>query len=216
MGQACVRDLPVGEVLPPPVPVTLNIYDIGTNGEVAALNRVLRPLGTGAFHCGVEVFGLEWSYGDFPTGTGLFSCDPRSCGGQSYCESVPLGNTRVLCTEMQMVLKRLEHRWKGKDYDILKRNCCHFCREFCQLLAVRDVPHWVMNLAIAGAAVADAEAEFHNKRRSLSRGIASRLSLLCCENTRQAPPVDMIPMGLVEIPVHSEHELDHFDTHFDL
>merc|ERR1712060_195679 len=78
-------------------PVTLHVYDVGLNtGSV--VNRFLKPLGTGAFHCGVEVHGWEWSYSDiadprYQAGTGIFPCRPRHCEGHKYCESVHLGRT---------------------------------------------------------------------------------------------------------------------------
>ena len=43
--------------------VVLHIYDVGTDSRLSSLNRVLRPVGTGAFHAAVEVLGKEWSYG---------------------------------------------------------------------------------------------------------------------------------------------------------
>merc|ERR1719384_2626645 len=107
---------------------------------------------------------------------------------------------------MALLMQRLELRWQGKDYDVLKRNCCHFCQEMCALLGVHDMPLWVTNLAGAGAAVFDAGAEIQKQRRSLGELFATRLTSICCENARQAHTVDLIPGVLVDIPLYSEHE----------
>ena len=50
------------------MPVLLHIYDVSQDEKVQKLNRVLAhaysPLKLGGvFHAGVEVLGLEWSYG---------------------------------------------------------------------------------------------------------------------------------------------------------
>merc|ERR1719270_1580242 len=70
-------------------PVVLHVYDIeqlrdlGPN-EVKALNQILRPFGTGAFHCGVEIFGEEYS---FTSGAGVSICRPTCCEAHSFNDS---------------------------------------------------------------------------------------------------------------------------------
>mmetsp|Transcript_22723 Transcript_22723/g.51981 ORF Transcript_22723/g.51981 Transcript_22723/m.51981 type:complete len:257 (+) Transcript_22723:67-837(+) len=136
--------------------VTLHIYDVGTSPEINILNRLLRPLGTGVFHCGVEVFGREWSYSDTTSGigTGVFSCRPRLCEGHHYCESVRMGKSPTPEDEVEELLNMLSEHWLVVEYDTLTKNCCHFCNELCLRLGVGGIPKWVMNLAGAGAAIA--------------------------------------------------------------
>mmetsp|Transcript_85308 Transcript_85308/g.275317 ORF Transcript_85308/g.275317 Transcript_85308/m.275317 type:complete len:83 (-) Transcript_85308:363-611(-) len=58
MGLACTREQGLeggARTAEELVPVTLHVYDIGSGGGGSALNRLLKPLGLGAFHCGVEV-----------------------------------------------------------------------------------------------------------------------------------------------------------------
>eukprot|EP00435_Cladocopium_sp_Y103_P027015 s478_g6.t1 len=38
------------------------VYDLDGSAEIFVLNQLLRPLGTGIFHCGVQVLGQEWSF----------------------------------------------------------------------------------------------------------------------------------------------------------
>merc|ERR1719469_1712174 len=45
--------------------------------------------------------------------------------------------------------------WQANNYSILRNNCCHFCNDLCQVLAVGGTPEWTMNLASKGAALKD-------------------------------------------------------------
>lgn len=161
-----------------PVPVTLHIYDIGTSGVGYGINKLLRPLGTGVFHCGVEVYGCEWSYSDTTTGVGdgVFCSRPRMCEGHTYCESVPMGRTATSEEEVLQLIEMLKADWPVYAYDVLAHNCCHFSDEFCQRLGVGSIPTWVMNLAGAGAAVAAAGDT------TCCRQVASQVALQvpCC------------------------------------
>jgi len=141
-----------------PVQVMLHVYDIGTGGGGRAINQLLRPLGTGIFHCGVEVYGQEWSYSDTTTGDGdgVFCSKPRMCNGHSYSESVSMGRTTTPESEVLQLVGMLKKDWRVSAYDLLAHNCCHFSNEFCQRLGVGSIPAWVVNLAGAGACVAAA------------------------------------------------------------
>jgi len=136
--------------------VVLNIYDIGTSSVGQALNSVLRHFGTGAFHCGVDIYGCEWSFSDTEDGNGMgvFCSRPRRCEGHSYCESVKMGTTSMTQSEVLKLIQLMSSYWPVADYDTLTKNCCHFCDELCQRLRVGPIPSWVMNLAGAGAALA--------------------------------------------------------------
>eukprot|EP00443_Scrippsiella_acuminata_P023872 CAMPEP_0115311172 /NCGR_PEP_ID=MMETSP0270-20121206/75189_1 /TAXON_ID=71861 /ORGANISM="Scrippsiella trochoidea, Strain CCMP3099" /LENGTH=223 /DNA_ID=CAMNT_0002729977 /DNA_START=122 /DNA_END=792 /DNA_ORIENTATION=+ len=110
-----------------PAAVTLHVYDAGTSGVVKGLNTLLKPLGTGAFHCGVEVYDLEWSYsdtsdwGDEADSTGVFYSRPKSCEGHTYFMSLPLGSTYMAELEVLRLMERLEHEWPGDMYDVLEQ-----------------------------------------------------------------------------------------------
>mmetsp|Transcript_163040 Transcript_163040/g.522819 ORF Transcript_163040/g.522819 Transcript_163040/m.522819 type:complete len:213 (-) Transcript_163040:270-908(-) len=141
-------------------PVTLHIYDVGTSGSISTLNWMLSPLGTGAFHCGVEVYDWEWSYSDIAGSTpkmvditGVFCCRPRTCEGHSYYQSVEMGYTAASEIEVLKLICLLEKSWPVVDYDILSHNCCQFSDELCQRLGVGRVPDWVLSLAGIGAAL---------------------------------------------------------------
>lgn len=174
-----------------PVPVTLHIYDIGTSGVGHGINKVLRPLGTGVFHCGVEVYGCEFSYSDTTSGIGdgVFCSRPRNCEGHTYCESVAMGETATSEEELARLIEMLKGDWPVHAYEVLAHNCCHFSDEFCQRLGVGSIPTWVMNLAGAGAAVASAGDT------TCCRQVASQVALQvpCC------PSVGVGKAHIVEI-----------------
>mmetsp|Transcript_36027 Transcript_36027/g.78569 ORF Transcript_36027/g.78569 Transcript_36027/m.78569 type:complete len:266 (+) Transcript_36027:62-859(+) len=157
----CFRDTPCvsGIVLGDPrlvlTSATLNAYHLSENSGV--WNGVLHSVGFGLYHCGVEVFGREWSFNDtselpWPecAGSGVYSCKPRRSPGQVYFRSVPLGQTVASEAQVMAIIALLEKRWKGADYDLLRKNCHHFCNYFCRMLGVRPVPPWVMNATDAG------------------------------------------------------------------
>mmetsp|Transcript_134504 Transcript_134504/g.335561 ORF Transcript_134504/g.335561 Transcript_134504/m.335561 type:complete len:198 (-) Transcript_134504:134-727(-) len=139
-----------------PTPVLLHVYDLGENFEVQALNAVLGALGTGAFHCGVEVYGHEFSFNYKSEGSGVFKCPPRSCPGHTYRTSVEMGFTTLTPSQVDRILNVLKHEWPGTSYHILENNCCAFSDAFCRALGVGPIPMWTRNLAGAGAAAASA------------------------------------------------------------
>ncbi|CAE7513155.1 desi2 [Symbiodinium natans] len=118
-------------------------HDVTGTAPVQVVNEVLRPLGTGAFHAAVEVHGREWSYGQTARGPGIFENQPAACGQHSYREAIHMGFTDFSPFEVQMILAEMAKRWRGRDYDVLSKNCCHFSDELCQLLGVGQLPSWV-------------------------------------------------------------------------
>eukprot|EP00439_Symbiodinium_sp_Y106_P041541 s1036_g5.t1 len=61
--------------------IRATVYDVDTSTEIYFLNGMLRPLGTGIFHCGVQILSDEWSFrGGRHGGTGVFRCPPGLCG----------------------------------------------------------------------------------------------------------------------------------------
>mmetsp|Transcript_53302 Transcript_53302/g.158996 ORF Transcript_53302/g.158996 Transcript_53302/m.158996 type:complete len:297 (-) Transcript_53302:77-967(-) len=161
--------------VPVSAPVILHIYDMGTDPEVQAMNRVLKMLGTGAFHCGVEVYDREWSFrGTRPgfEGTGVFWCRPRKCNGHSYRESLDLGISHLSEDEVFRLIGRLQTSWPGKRYDLLRQNCCHFVDTLARCLGVNGLPPWLTSLAGAGAAVADTTDYVEQRSKSLASGVS--------------------------------------------
>jgi len=139
--------------------VRLHIYDVGGSKLVSRANKVFKRTGTGAFHAGVEIFGVEYSYGYTSKGTGIFGVPPGQCPRHLYREgdTVELGDTELSMMEVANILEGMARSdpWKGEEYNLLRHNCVHFCQAFCEELEVQSVPAWVRNLAAAGAMIAD-------------------------------------------------------------
>mmetsp|Transcript_168356 Transcript_168356/g.540891 ORF Transcript_168356/g.540891 Transcript_168356/m.540891 type:complete len:291 (+) Transcript_168356:175-1047(+) len=138
-----------------PTVVTLHIYDVTQEEVISNVNKYLQPIGTGAFHGGVEVYGLEWSYGYVENGTGVFPCTPMQCTMHRYRESLVMGTTHMSEARVQQTIEVLKREWQGTNYDLLRHNCCTFSDELCCRLGVGHIPDWVTNLAAAGATIQD-------------------------------------------------------------
>jgi len=137
-------------------PVKLHVYHVSGFSAVQRVNSVLRVLGTGAFHIGVEVYGQEWSFGFTDDGgTGVFCYPPQVCEEHVYDRSLDMGHTALTFREVARMIGSLANEWQGEDYDILRCNCCHFSDRLCRRLGVGSAPADVMNLAGAGAVLDD-------------------------------------------------------------
>ncbi|SCM24544.1 PPPDE peptidase, putative [Plasmodium berghei] len=104
--------------------VYLNIYDLDNVSKV--INSVAKPIGTGAFHAGVEVYGYEYSFGYVSNGkTGVMKSNPRYHPHHVYRESI------------SMVIF---------FFFFSNKNCLNYADYFCNLLDVGGVPDWLMSL----------------------------------------------------------------------
>ena len=135
--------------------VTLHVYDItntqyeAANSAIQNLNRFTKDaLGAGGiFHGAVEVNDTEWSYGYCDRGSGVYPCRPKGNSGYTYRESVALGVTALAPASVQRILQMLRTQWPGHEYDLLARNCNHFCATLCEKLGVMPPPQWVNRFA---------------------------------------------------------------------
>lgn len=143
----------------------------------SACNSGLHALGTGAYHCGVEVNNIEYAYGSSPVeGTsGVFTCIPKHSPGYQYRTTLDFGARSVRrCSWVEPkgsesgyeedsfldggeIMKKMASQYLGVHYDLLRKNCCTFARDACLRLGVKEeeIPTWFMNLADAGAATQD-------------------------------------------------------------
>uniref|UniRef100_A0A7S3K2U1 PPPDE domain-containing protein n=1 Tax=Aureoumbra lagunensis TaxID=44058 RepID=A0A7S3K2U1_9STRA len=152
-------------------PVILNVYHVGNRRSISRLNKALRDvlrLG-GVFHTGVEVCGIEWSYGYCEEQrSGVFSSRPRQCPVHVYRESVYLGDCGLGALEIKSMLKLLRREWMGPDYDLLRKNCNNFTTVFSNALGLGDIPKWCNRLARLGASL-DITPDIAQAVRSLNR-----------------------------------------------
>lgn len=148
--------------MPGTYPVLLHVYDL-TASDLLGTNSLLRELGTGLFHTTLEVHGLEWSFGHCEHGTGIFSeehgagifSDEELKGDLGFHQVMLMGFTTRSAHEVMLLLDRLEMEWLGAEYDLIRRNCCHFCEALSAELDQGPVPSWVSNLAGVAASLID-------------------------------------------------------------
>jgi len=144
------------------------------------MNSALHELGTGAYHVGVEVNGVEYAYGatTAPRRTGVFSSIPRNSPGYQYRTTIDFGRRPLLkktwvqinstCGTVsfkrkleyidgRQLVKSMATEYMGIDYDIIRRNCCTFSVDVCRRLGIEDheIPSWFRNLAESGAMTQD-------------------------------------------------------------
>ena len=144
--------------------VIVRVYDVtgglGPKGKTALLmvNKIFRSSLGGAYHCGVEIYGLEWAFGD----GGVYCTRPkREIMGHHFREVVhmprnddPLAaSDRCLMTqkEVRSICENLKPMWPGSRYDLVHCNCCHFADELCKTLGMGSIPTWINRAARIGA-----------------------------------------------------------------
>ncbi|CAN6573123.1 unnamed protein product [Malus baccata var. baccata] len=127
------------------VPVYLNVYDL------SPFNGYAYWLGLGVYHSGVQVHGVEYAFGahEHPT-SGIFEGEPKKCDGFTFRKSILIGKTIVGPLEVRAVWEGLAAKYKGNAYNLVTKNCNHFCNDACITLTGNPIPSWVNRLARIG------------------------------------------------------------------
>jgi len=141
-----------------PNTVFLNVFDLASPLSIPnamLCNTVYSTIG--AFHAAVETYGEEWSFYRTPNPLSCGVCKslrPRHHPVHVYRQSVSLGATTLKEWEVRYLIRgQLATKWPGGSYDLLHRNCIHFCEELQLCLGVKPVPSWVKGLHETGARV---------------------------------------------------------------
>ncbi|KAG6510642.1 hypothetical protein ZIOFF_028670 [Zingiber officinale] len=58
----------------------------------------------------------------------------------TYRERIVLGETDCSIFDVNMMLRELSQAWPGQSYDLLAKNCNHFCDTFCERPSVPKLP----------------------------------------------------------------------------
>mmetsp|Transcript_11663 Transcript_11663/g.22590 ORF Transcript_11663/g.22590 Transcript_11663/m.22590 type:complete len:183 (+) Transcript_11663:36-584(+) len=132
--------------------VALSVYELH---GASMLNTVTELVGLGgAYHLGVEVYWLEWSYGCCEQGSGVHAVHVGASRQGLFKQRIPLGRTMCTPQEVVTILAELRRTWLGRDYNLLRKSCGHFCSELIGCLGVQRLPAWVQSLADTGNSVA--------------------------------------------------------------
>lgn len=120
--------------------VYLNVYDLVDN-------QYLFPLGLGAYHSGVQLGSLEYTYAG---GSGVYTMDPRSAPGAVFRESIEMGKFQGTSAQLDAILMELRALFSPNDYHILKQNCNTFAEQFVWKLCTVRIPGYVNRMAALG------------------------------------------------------------------
>lgn len=95
--------------------------------------------------------GVEYAYGahENPT-TGIFEGEPRQCPGFAFRKSILIGRTDLGPRQVRELMESLAETYTGSSYNLISKNCNHFCDEVCLRLTSSSIPRWVNRLARLG------------------------------------------------------------------
>lgn len=127
------------------VPVYLNVYDL------TPINGYAYWFGLGVYHSGVQVHDTEYAFGahDRPT-TGIFEVEPKRCPGFTFRKSILIGRTDMGPRDVRSLMEKLAETYKGNTYNLITKNCNHFCKDVSLELTGKPIPRWVNRLARLG------------------------------------------------------------------
>ncbi|KAK9066313.1 hypothetical protein SSX86_013634 [Deinandra increscens subsp. villosa] len=127
------------------VPVHLNVYDL------TSMNGYAYWLGLGVYHSGVQVHGVEYAFGCHEQETtGIFEGEPKQCEGFTFRKQILIGWTEKNLREVRGVMEELAEDYKGVSYNLITKNCNHFCNDVCVRLTGKSIPRWINRLARIG------------------------------------------------------------------
>lgn len=171
--------------------VSLTIYEMPGASKLHNLTQAA-ALGS-AYHIGVSVYWLEWSFGWCRKGTGVYMVHPGENSLGIFKESVPLGRTPYSPQQVIDLLQELRDGWHGTDYHLLTQSCAHFSVEFAKRLDVQNAPEWLDSLASVGD---------HVIKRLGKKKAAQVVAAVTPKPERRLPP-EMADFGL-EVGPHAD------------
>ena len=121
--------------------VFLNVYDLHP------ANDYLFPVGFGLHHCGVEVMGREYSFG---SGSGIFEGPPREASGARFRCQLEMGSYDNGSQQLNKALDDLRGNFGPADYNLVRKNCNHFCNALVWRLLNRQIPSYINRWADLG------------------------------------------------------------------
>ena len=100
----------------------------------------------------VSVHGIEYAFGAHEYSTsGIFEGEPRKCQEFTFRKSVLIGWTEMNVEEVRRVMEEeLAYIYTGTAYNLITKNCNHFCNDACVKLTGNPIPSWVNRLAKIG------------------------------------------------------------------
>eukprot|EP01012_Entosiphon_sulcatum_P056719 TRINITY_DN8040_c0_g1_i2.p1 TRINITY_DN8040_c0_g1~~TRINITY_DN8040_c0_g1_i2.p1 ORF type:complete len:339 (-),score=44.72 TRINITY_DN8040_c0_g1_i2:15-1031(-) len=148
-----------GDAGRPPTPVRLNVYQLAAPDS--AMHRMTAGVGLGLYHSGIEIYGMEWTFGGcvderYHAASGIFPMEPQTATPFMQC-SLDLGMCDLTPQQVRDIIRTMGREWTMGSYHLLARNCNHFAAVFCKALnPAFQFPGWVNRAAKVGDAVVPA------------------------------------------------------------
>lgn len=97
------------------------------------------------------VHGVEYAFGahEHPT-TGIFEVEPKHCPGFTFRKSILIARSDLGPKEVRALMEKLAEEYPGNAYNLISKNCNHFCNDVCLRLTGKQIPRWVNRLARLG------------------------------------------------------------------
>ena len=124
--------------------IRVNVYDLHEQ------NEMLYPFGLGLYHSGVEVNGLEYTFG---SGSGIFNHPSKQAPNVKFRESILVGIFRGTTRDFDRVIDSLRNDFSGTKYHLLERNCNSFAEMLVFRLLNVQIPGWINRMAFYGSLV---------------------------------------------------------------
>jgi len=120
----------------------------------------------GVYHVGLEVYGTEYTYGNYHapesqrlggTGSGVHRHQPKRPGPRYvFKEAVDLGETAQSAAQVEEAAEQLGRvDFQAAAYDRIRHNCVDFVRELAELLGAEQLPLWCHRGAAAARLLQD-------------------------------------------------------------
>lgn len=128
--------------------IILHLYNLHN------INYYLHAIGLGFYHTGIEIDGVEYSFGGHDgSSTGVCECTPKtSFPDGTYRSSLELGTTRLSSREVLGIIDQLKSEFPGNSYNVITRNCNNFTNEASKRILGKGIPGYVNRLACIGTA----------------------------------------------------------------
>eukprot|EP00300_Choanocystis_sp_HF-7_P005470 c14100_g1_i1.p1 GENE.c14100_g1_i1~~c14100_g1_i1.p1 ORF type:complete len:204 (-),score=26.16 c14100_g1_i1:144-755(-) len=124
--------------------IILHVYDL------SPWNDRLYNTGLGFYHSGLVVYGQEFTFGGGDTdGSGVFGHTPKDLPNPIR-EVIKLGKTRLSRNEVLKVIEDLSKAFPARSYNLVRRNCNHFCDELAFILCSKRIPAHINRMAYWG------------------------------------------------------------------
>ena len=103
------------------------------------MNSCLEYLGFGLYHTSVGVWDMEFSYGghNLPV-SGIVVVNKGNTAGLVLKESIAVGVTHYISSEIDVIAKELGDFWHGQDYDPFSKNCNDFTEMMIRYICDRE------------------------------------------------------------------------------